>query len=192
MPEISVLCGLGNPGKDYRGTRHNLGKEIVDILAARYHLKWSRCGNVYYKATLPVEDRAITLLRPLVFINLSGVIFRDFEQTDPSEVLVVADDMSIPLGRIRIRKSGGSGGHRGLESIISTLGTDHFPRLRVGIGMPNDSKDWMEYVLSPFAEEELDLAGRMRDIAADAIEYAVKEGLTSAMQNYNSKYFEDA
>ncbi len=191
MPEISVLCGLGNPEKDYRGTRHNLGKETLDVLAVRHHLEWIRQNKILVKAVLCSDRGRVTLIKPLTFVNCSGEVFSHLEIGDCSEVMIITDDMSIPLGRIRFRESGGSGGHRGLESIVESLGTEDFPRMRIGVGSPPDSRDWKNYVLSPFSPQEAGLAERMKRISADAAELALREGLERAMQEYNGEYFGD-
>jgi PTH1 family peptidyl-tRNA hydrolase len=185
MPEISIVCGLGNPGLQYRGTRHNLGFMTVDLLAGRRSLKWKRGAGPAMETTWRVGPTSVILLKPLVFMNESGLALGRRLGVAAAELLVICDDMSLPLGQLRFRKSGGSGGHKGLESVIAVLGTEAFPRLRLGIGAPPPGTDWVDYVLSDFAPEERPDVDGMIENAAEAIESALRGGLESAMTRYN-------
>lgn len=185
MPEISIVCGLGNPGQQYRKTRHNLGFMALDGLAERRSLKWRRGAGPTMEAIWRGGHSSVILLKPLLFMNASGVALARRPGVAAEELLVVCDDMSLPLGQLRLRKSGGSGGHKGLESVIGVLETEGFPRLRLGIGSPPDGTDWIDFVLADFAPEERPAVDGMIDTAAEAIEAVLRGGLESAMTRYN-------
>ena len=187
---VSILFGLGNPGERYRNTRHNLGLEALEVFARRHSLTWRRGGDHHLLARCELAGREITILRSLTYMNDSGRALEDYGRVDPSALLVLCDDMSLPLGRLRIRPGGGSGGHLGLESVIMTLGTERFARMRLGIGAPPARIDWSEFVLMPFLEEERRDAARLSESAADALERVIDEGLDRAMQEYNRKPLE--
>jgi PTH1 family peptidyl-tRNA hydrolase len=185
MPEISIVCGLGNPGQQYRRTRHNLGFETLDRLAGRRSLKWKRGPGPSMETTLRVGQTSVILIKPLLYMNASGVALGRRPVVSPAELLVICDDMSLPLGQLRFRKGGGSGGHKGLDSIIAVLGTEGFPRLRLGIGAPPPGIDWVDYVLSDFAPEERPEVDAMIDTAVEAVSEALRSGLEDAMTRYN-------
>lgn len=189
MSEISILCGLGNPGDRYRDTRHNFGAMVLECLGGRYNLDWSRAEFPVVESRWLFGGRDILLLMPLLFMNVSGEIFSKYISVELHTILVICDDINLPLGRLRIRDRGGSGGHRGLESIISHIGSEDFARLRLGVGSPPVSDEWSEYVLSPFDEGEKKLAGRMVEVASDAVETVIREGLEDAMQAFNGITF---
>lgn len=185
---LKLIVGLGNPGRAYGATRHNVGFEVVDMLAKRWHTRIVRRMGRAVIGRAKVGDLEVTLLKPHTFMNLSGeavayIIRR--EKIDPSEILVVYDDMALPLGRIRIRPSGSAGGHNGMKSIIAHLHTQDFPRVRVGIG--STSRDASDHVLSRFARAERKDAHEAIITAADAVEAILTEGLESAMNRYNRK-----
>jgi len=183
-PQIRLVAGLGNPGPEYAGTRHNVGFLVVDRLAEQFGTTWERstrwdavsakCGEVF-------------LLKSMSFMNRSGhplFAIAQFCKIDPAEILVVLDDLALPLGRLRLRADGGSGGHNGLESIIVQFGTEEIPRLRIGIGAaPRDGG--VDYVLSRFFEEEKPLVRSTIDHAAEAVKCAIDNGLVSAMNTFN-------
>jgi PTH1 family peptidyl-tRNA hydrolase len=180
--------GLGNPGTEYEGTRHNAGFMAVDLLATKLgrFTGWRRDG-----ASLRGEGRAgrhrITLAKPQTYMNKSGQAVRDLirEGWIPSEILVVLDDVYLPLGSIRLRVGGGTGGHQGLESILAEVGTSEFPRLRIGVGPAPRSADLPEYVLAPFHEEERARLPEALEGAASAAFDASSSGLTQAMNRWN-------
>jgi len=187
MSDLSILCGLGNPGTDYRNTRHNLGSMILDLLAERHTLSWKGHQGRIMEARWRIKGRDVILLKPLTFMNASGEALADYGHIDPASFIVLFDDISLPLGHIRLRERGGSGGHRGLESIIAHFGTDDFARLRLGIGEPPPGSSWSDYVLAPFPEEERGAVSEMIEIAADALETALARGIVEAMNRYNRK-----
>jgi PTH1 family peptidyl-tRNA hydrolase len=185
MEQISVVCGLGNPGARYRSTRHNLGFLTLDLLSRRHALSWRRAGGPSQEARWRAAGRTIVLLKPLTYMNESGAAVSRVAGLSPAGLLVVSDDLNLPLGRLRFRMGGGSGGHNGLASIIDRLGTEAFPRLRLGIGGAPGGIDWADFVLTDFPAEERETADALVEAAADAVELAVRRGLHAAMQRYN-------
>ena len=188
-----VIAGLGNPGLSYRKTRHNIGFMVADELARRWNLEsaWRTDRNAMY-----VEYRApekVFLLKPVTYMNLSGNAvgaWAHFYNIAPEDVAVVHDDMDLPLGTIRIRKNGSSGGHNGIKSIISNLGTDAFPRFRLGIGHPvHEQEAVINHVLQRFAGDDKQLIEEAVKKMADALELWLKEGgdLDKVMQQFNTK-----
>jgi PTH1 family peptidyl-tRNA hydrolase len=182
---VSILFGLGNPGERYRHTRHNLGLEVLKLLARRHSLTWKRGKGDFLFSHWDFAGREITLLESLTYMNDSGRALGGYGGVDPGALLVLCDDMSLPLGRLRIRAGGGSGGHLGLESVITSLGSEQFARMRLGIGPPPARIDWSEFVLLPFLEEERAAARGLIESAADALETIVVEGLDRAMNEFN-------
>lgn len=184
---MKIVVGLGNPGSQYKETRHNIGFQVVDELVRRWNAgAWKK----KFEAEVS-EHRAIgpvLLVKPQTYMNLSGTTVREaakFYKTPPTEIVVVHDDLDLPAGRLRIRERGGSGGHRGIESILTQLGSDEFVRVRFGVGRPPAGWDSADYVLGRFAPEEQDLIREAVAKAADAIEMILKEGAAPAMNRYN-------
>jgi len=186
MSSISFIYGLGNPGERYRRTRHNLGWMVVDRVRSECRVGWTRVGEELLRADCNLASVDITLLRSTLYMNNSGEALYALRDFDPSSMLVVCDDINLPLGKIRIRMRGGSGGHRGLESIIVSLGTEDFPRMRLGIGSPPEGISWTEYVLSEFLEEEAAVVEEMVESAVEAVRVVAEEGLEAAMQIFNA------
>jgi len=193
MAEISTVCGLGNPGPRYHSTRHNLGFMALDALSKRHSFSWKRAAGPAQTALWPVAGRTVTLIKPLTYMNESGVALSRCgiagcgasagrSAVETGSLLVVCDDLNLPLGQLRLRSRGGSGGHKGLESIIEHLGTEDFARLRLGIGGAPAGTDWVEFVLSEFAAGERETADRMIEAAADTIETALRAGFDRAMR----------
>jgi PTH1 family peptidyl-tRNA hydrolase len=186
---MKVICGLGNPGERYRLTRHNVGFRVVDLLADRWGLTGEgrvRDGAGLLEVHRPEPIGKVLLVKPLKYMNRSGVVLRSaIRQTDveaSDDLLVVADDIDLPLGKIRLRRSGSAGGHNGLRDIIAALGTDEFARLRVGIGRAGETVD---HVLSTFKPDERELSTEMVAVAADAVERWLGEGIEAAMNDFN-------
>jgi peptidyl-tRNA hydrolase, PTH1 family len=184
---MKVICGLGNPGDRYRWTRHNVGFRVVDLLADRWDLTGQgrvRDGAALLEARRP-EDRVL-LVKPIRYMNLSGGALRAaIRQTDvdvTADLLVVTDDIDLPLGRVRMRRSGSAGGHNGLRSIIDALGTDEFNRLRIGVGRSGTAA---RHVLATFRPDERDLATEMVAVGADAAERWLHDGIDEAMNAFN-------
>lgn len=181
-----LILGLGNPGERYRDTRHNAGFLVVEELARRWGLRLDRreCNAIV------AHGGEALLAMPQTYMNRSGWAARCLLEThgiDPSDVLVVYDEVALPLGRLRLRKSGSPGGHRGLESVIENLRTDQVPRLRLGIAPeePPRGEDLVEFVLSASLPQERELFASMVQRAADACEVWLKEGPDAAMQKFN-------
>jgi PTH1 family peptidyl-tRNA hydrolase len=193
---VKVICGLGNPGERYRLTRHNVGFRVVDLLADRWGLTGQgrvRDGAAQLEVRLdgqPDEPpQKVLLVKPQRYMNLSGGPLRAAirqSNVDPAEdLLVVTDDVDLPLGRLRLRREGSAGGHNGLRSIIASLGGTDFPRLRVGIGRQGASRATVDHVLSTFRTDEQELAAEAIATAADAAERWLAEGIDEAMNAYN-------
>ncbi len=183
-----LIVGLGNPGRKYKNTRHNIGFMVIEELAERYNLKFTERED-YLLAKGEIEGKEITLLKPLTYMNLSGKAVRkvvDDKILDklPNSIIVVHDDLDLPVGRIRIKKGGSSGGHRGVQSIIDNLGTKDFIRLRIGIGKPIGI-DASEYVLMPFSKEEKSLLKEKISQSADSIVTIIRDGVEKAMNIFN-------
>ena len=186
---MKVICGLGNPGERYRRTRHNVGFRVVDLLADRWGLTGQgriRDGAGLLEVHRPEPVGKVTLVKPMRYMNRSGGPLKAaLRQTDVDlgqELLVVADDIDLPLGRIRLRRSGSAGGHNGLRDIIATFGTNEFARLRVGIGRAGDAVD---HVLATFKQDERELADEMVAVGADAAERWLRDGIDEAMNEFN-------
>ncbi len=183
-----MVVGLGNPGGEYEGTRHNAGFMAVDALVGRLgrFSGWSRGAG-----TLRAEGRAgrhtVRLVKPQQYMNRSGAAIRDLlaDGWIAQEILVVYDDVYLPLGTLRLRAGGGAGGHQGLESIVEATGSTEFPRLRIGVGPAPPSADLPEFVLSPFQDAERESLNVVIEAAADCAFDAAALGLTQAMNRWN-------
>ena len=186
-----IIAGLGNPGTKYNHTRHNVGFETLDILIDEYRAtgpfeKWKAMyGSAY------IGGEKVIFVKPLTYMNLSGEAVRavvDFFKIDPeTELIVINDDIDLDPGRIRIRKSGSAGGHNGLKSIITHLGTEKFTRIRIGVGKKPAEWDLVDHVLGHFPEEELPKVREAMERAAKAAACIVTEGPDIAMNLYNEK-----
>jgi PTH1 family peptidyl-tRNA hydrolase len=189
-----LVVGLGNPGRKYARTRHNVGFDVVELLSGRWT---AGPGREAFEARVAdacmsrgARRAKVTLLEPMTFMNRSGRSVRqavDFYKVPPENVLVVLDDLNLPLGRLRARPEGSAGGQKGLDDILRHLGTRGVPRLRIGIGAPPGGWDPADYVLSHFSDGELEEIRTAEQEAADAVEDWVFDGLTSVMERYNRK-----
>lgn len=181
---IRLVAGLGNPGPEYAATRHNIGFMVVDQFAAQFGSTWER--STKWDA-LSAKCGSVLVVKPKSFMNRSGyplLAIAQFYKIEPLEILVVLDDLALPLGRLRLRICGGPGGHNGLESIIMQFGTEEIPRLRIGIGeAPREGS--VDYVLSRFFEEEKPIVRSTIDRAVEAVKCAIDNGLISAMNTFN-------
>lgn len=182
--KIGLVAGLGNPGAEYRFTRHNVGFLVLDLLAAREGLAWENSNKWSASWT---RLGGVFLVKPTTYMNHSGeaiVAVADFYKIPANETLIVTDDTALPLGRLRIRHIGGSGGHNGLSSVIMHFGTHELPRLRIGVGAPPPQGS-TDYVLGNFFEEEKPVMEAAIKRAADAVKWAIDNGLLSAMNTFN-------
>jgi PTH1 family peptidyl-tRNA hydrolase len=183
-----LIVGLGNPGREYRGNRHNMGFMLVDRLAERLGVSFSRLESKALATKGDYQGRRIVLAKPQTYMNLSGQAVGGlvrFYKVPPENLLVAYDDVDLPLGTVRLRPGGGSAGQKGMASIIERLGTQEFPRLRLGIGRPPGRMDAAAYVLQDFTSGETALLRETLDRAVDAALTFVTQGLEAAMNQYN-------
>jgi peptidyl-tRNA hydrolase, PTH1 family len=189
-----MIVGLGNPGPEYAQSRHNVGFQVVDLLAERHDLEFDRFQK---RARLAIgrvrtpagSEQRVLVAKPMTYMNASGEAVAPlaaFYKIAPADVLVVFDDLDLPVGRIRLRPGGGSGGQKGMQSIMKHLGSETFPRLRVGIGRPPGQMDPAAYVLRPFSTEQEVEMTFVRMTAADAIEAWLAFGIEAAMNQFNA------
>jgi PTH1 family peptidyl-tRNA hydrolase len=189
VPPEWIVLGLGNPGAEYAHTRHNIGFEVVDILASRHRIRLRLHRDHAHYGWGMIADHPVLLAKPMTYMNRSGEAARALLQRyplEPARLLVIVDDVALPLGRIRVRPSGSDGGHNGLESIIQCVGTQAFPRVRVGIGSPPPGR-MVEYVLSRFLPQEQPVIEEALQRAADAVETVIIEGVQAAMNRFNAQ-----
>jgi len=186
---IRALIGLGNPGKEYEQTRHNVGFMIADLVA-----KSLKCGKKYkekcFSHIIECNDHDLLIVKPQTYMNNSGVAVKNLIEDynlKPSELLVVYDDLDLPLGAVRLRLKGSSGGHRGIKSIIENIKTEEFPRLKIGIGRPTNKKEVVRYVLSPFAKEEKMTLDKVLSHSVECILNVLKYGVDKSMGLCNKK-----
>lgn len=188
IPELIV--GLGNPEPKYDKTRHNIGFDAVDELAQVWQMPLKenkRFQGLFAEGVTPGGEK-IRLLKPLTYMNRSGQSVRavvDWYKLQPKSVLVIYDDMDLPIGRLRIRLSGSAGGHNGMKSIIAHLGSQDFPRLRIGIGKSDGKKETISHVLGKFNPTETQVITEILYISVKAIEFSFKEGIEKSMSRYN-------
>ncbi|NMC20474.1 MAG: aminoacyl-tRNA hydrolase [Thermogutta sp.] len=185
---MKLVVGLGNPGSKYRGTRHNVGYDVLAELARRYGAGKPRNRFAGETVDVLLDGVRVLLLSPTTYMNRSGRSVAEaagFFKLGPEDLMVVCDDLSLPLGKLRVRAKGSSGGHKGLEDIIRSLGTEHFPRLRVGIGSPPPGLDAADYVLMRFSAEEQVAIREAVTKACDAVAVWVAQGIDACMNRYN-------
>ena len=184
-----LLVGLGNPGDKYENTRHNVGFMAVDELADRANVPVQKLKYKALTNTVTIGGQKVLLMKPVTYMNLSGEAVRqavDFFKIPADHVLVVSDDTALAVGRLRIRKGGSAGGHNGLKNIIQHLGTDQFPRLRLGVGeKPHPDYDLADWVLGKFVGEDKKAIDAAVKKAADAIECILSQGLDKGMNKFN-------
>jgi PTH1 family peptidyl-tRNA hydrolase len=190
MDDLHIIVGLGNPGAEYARTRHNAGFLVLDLLAGRWKSGWKLERKFNAMAARAAEAGAggVLLCKPQTFMNASGEAVRQvasFYQVRPARCLAVVDDADLPLGEIRLRPKGSSGGHHGLESIEEHLGTKEFPRLRVGIGRRGSERQITGHVLGRFSRSEAEVLDLVLARAADQAECWVREGIQKAMNQFN-------
>ncbi|WP_294401279.1 aminoacyl-tRNA hydrolase [uncultured Clostridium sp.] len=181
-----LIVGLGNPGSQYEDTRHNIGFKVVDNIAKEYNIEINRqkfkgmCGEGF------INGEKVILLKPSTYMNLSGESIRevvDFYKLSNEDLVVIYDDISLDVGRLRIREKGSAGGHNGIKSIIAHLGTDIFPRIKVGVGQPN--VDLVNYVLGKFTKEEMEVLSESINASTKAVREILSSDVKTAMNIYN-------
>ena len=185
---VKAIIGLGNPGREYERNRHNIGFQVIDLLAEKHGMRFDQRKFRALLAKGRILGHDVILAKPLTFMNSSGEAvgpLAHFYKIEPQDILVIADDLDIPQGRIRLRPMGSSGGHNGLKSIILHLGTEDFSRARIGIGRPPGSMDPADYVLQDFTQDEEAVMTKVRGRAVEAIETWLEEGIEAAMNKFN-------
>jgi PTH1 family peptidyl-tRNA hydrolase len=182
-----LVVGLGNPGREYEGTRHNVGFETIDYIAGKYNINISRIKFKGLIGDTIISGEKVIFLKPSTYMNLSGESVREaaqFYNIPIENVIIVYDDVAMDVGRIRIRPSGSDGGHNGMKSIIYQLNSDSFPRVRIGIGAHKGNM--VSHVLGKFTKEEKEYISRVIQTASDAIVEIIQNGVQSSMNKYNS------
>ncbi|WP_032123590.1 aminoacyl-tRNA hydrolase [Clostridium amazonitimonense] len=181
-----LIVGLGNPGKEYENTRHNVGFNFIDVLAERYNISLNRTKfkGIYGEGF--IDGKKTILLKPTTYMNLSGESVREivnFYKIENEDIVVIYDDISLDIGRMRIRAKGSAGGHNGIKSIIANLGTDIFPRIKIGVGCPRG--DLVSHVLGKFSKEDKELIDETIKASVEATACIMKEGLNESMNKFN-------
>ena len=185
-----IIAGLGNPGKQYEETRHNIGWQVIDELAGKYNIRVteSKFKGLIGKGMIGGEK--VVLVKPLTFMNLSGECIREvtnfYKIDETSQLIVVADDISLDVGQIRMRKKGSAGGHNGLKNIIAHLGHENFMRIKMGVGDKPAGYNLADYVLGHFSKEEEKILAESKKTAVLAIETIMSDGIDKAMNLYNT------
>lgn len=184
-----LVVGLGNPGKEYENTRHNVGFLTIDELAERQHIPVQRLKHRALTNSTSLGEQKVLLMKPVTYMNLSGESVSDaarFYQIPPARILIISDDTELPLGRLRVRRKGSAGGHNGLKSLIAHLGTDEFPRVKIGVGgKPHPDYDMADWVLGRFPPADQKTLRQAIENAADAVCLLLCEGVDAAMARYN-------
>ena len=181
-----LIVGLGNPGKEYDGTRHNIGFAAVDYIVDKYNIELNR---IKFKGVFGegfIDGKKVILLKPTTYMNLSGESIREvinFYKISNEEVIVIYDDISLEVGRLRIREKGSHGGHNGIKSIIANLGTDVFPRVKIGVGAPKGNL--VSHVLGKFSEDEIEILRETIKASSDAVSIMLKSDTKEAMNKFN-------
>jgi PTH1 family peptidyl-tRNA hydrolase len=185
---MKAIIGLGNPGMKYAGTRHNIGFDAVTAIADKYNLS---INNKKFKGVYAdghIAGEKVLLIQPQTFMNLSGECVRevaDFYKLNPDEIIIICDDINLDVGRLRIRKKGSAGGHNGLKNIIAHLGTEEFPRIRVGVGEKTEGWDLADYVLARFDKDSEPVIREALANVVGAVETWISEGIDAAMNRFN-------
>ena len=186
-----IIAGLGNPGKDYKNTRHNIGFDVIDVIAEKHNISVIEKKHKAIIGKGVIDGYKVVLVKPQTYMNLSGESLReivDYYKADPTEeVIVVSDDISLDVGNIRIRKKGSAGGHNGLKSIIQHLGTDQFMRVKMGVGEKPKGYDLADYVLGHFTGDERKVMDEAAKSAEEAVRLMVQGDVDAAMNRFNTK-----
>ena len=191
---MKLVVGLGNPGARYRGTRHNIGFEVIDGLVSRHGLKLQPWRSLAETAEWRRPEGRVWFVKPTTFMNLSGdavVALMGFYKVELTDLFVVCDDVNLPVGRLRARPEGSDGGNNGLASIITSLGTNGFSRLRIGVGRGDPQRDLVDHVLSRFSPEDLAVVNGAVERAVEAVGVWIDEGIARVMNSFNRAGDED-
>ena len=183
---MKLIVGLGNPGRDYEATRHNVGFMVVDEIAKRHELQWRNEGQMAFAKRFGSPEFLVA--KPKTFMNLSGFAvaeFANYRNIDHGDLLIVVDDVDLPLGRMRARARGSAGTHNGMKSVVAQLGTTEFPRLRIGVGRGDRRRDLADFVLAKFEAAEQAALNDIVTRAAEAAEMFAAEGIEKVMNRYN-------
>ena len=183
-----IIAGLGNPDEKYQGTRHNVGFDVVDRLAEKYQIAVDTKKHRALIGKGVIEGQKVLLVKPQTYMNLSGESIRDiadFYKIPAENIIIIYDDISLDVGQLRIRKKGSAGGHNGIKNIIAHLGTQEFPRIKVGVGDKPPRMDLADYVLSRFSKEDREKMEQAFKDAAEAVEVMIAEGPDAAMNQFN-------
>lgn len=181
-----LIAGLGNPGGEYKNTRHNIGFNEIDFISVKYNIKVNR---IKFKGLIgkgKINNNDVILLKPLTYMNLSGESIREvvkFYKIPQDKIVIIYDDVSLEVGKLRIRKNGSAGGHNGIKSIISCLGTDVFKRVKIGIGYPDI--DLISYVMGKISKEDNNILNKVYGVCSDALSLIVNDDIDSAMNKFN-------
>ncbi len=183
-----IIVGLGNPEPEYSNTRHNMGFDTINKIAKKYNIEFSKTKFKGIYGTGTIEGEKVILLKPQTFMNLSGESIKeiiDFYKLNTDNLIIIYDDIDIEPGIIKLRKTGGPGTHNGMKSVIKEIGTEKFPRVRVGIGKPEHKGDLINYVIGKISEENRIILDKSTDLARDAVIEIIKNGMDKAMNLFN-------
>jgi peptidyl-tRNA hydrolase, PTH1 family len=186
---MKMIVGLGNPGSRYERNRHNIGFQIVDELAKAHNLSFDKSQTKAKIASGWIDEQRVLIVKPQTYMNLSGTAVQplaSFYKIEPVDLIVIFDDLDLPTGKLRLRPFGGAGGHNGMKSIIQRLGTNQFPRMRVGIDRPPGRMDPAAYVLQDFSPSEEEIMVQVRDQGRQALELWLEAGIDATMNEFNA------
>lgn len=183
-----LIVGLGNPENEYAKTRHNMGFDTINIIANKYKIEMNRTkfNSIYGSGT--INNKKVILVKPQTYMNLSGTAVREFAnfyKLEKENIIIIYDDMDIEKSIVKIRKKGGPGNHNGMKSVVQEIGTEEFPRVRIGIGTPEHKNDVINYVIGHITDEEYEILQTGVKKASEAIEEIIKNGIDIAMNKYN-------
>ena len=190
IEKMKMIVGLGNPGTEYVGTRHNIGFETIDRIAEAFSITMDNHKHKGVSGQGMIAGEKVLLVKPMTYMNNSGECvgaIAHFYKIEPEDIIVIYDDINLAVGQLRIREKGSAGGHNGIKSIIAHLSSENFPRVRVGVGEKRAGQDLAKHVLGRFGKEELEAAAEGMDDARDAVEVMLKDGIQKAMNFYNGK-----
>ena len=185
-----LIAGLGNPSKNYEGTRHNIGFTMIDAIGEKFGIDVTTKKHKALVGRGIIDGMRVILAKPQTYMNLSGESIReidDFYKIEPENIIIIYDDISLDVGRLRIRKKGSAGGHNGIKNIIAHLGTQEFPRIKVGIGNKPEGWDLADYVLSKYSKAEQEALKEASDDVIGAVRLMIMDDIDAAMNRYNAK-----